>query len=75
MTCAEVLAHLSDYLDSDLGAERRTTMEAHVGGCRNCARFGGMLGTVVRRIREQLDADGVLEEAAAERLRRRLDHA
>ena len=54
VTCFEVLAQLSDYLDGDLSADDRVKLEAHLAGCDACTRFGGEFGTVMKALREQL---------------------
>lgn len=37
LSCAEVLANLSDYLDGECSAELRTQLEEHVSKCRRCS--------------------------------------
>ena len=54
MTCTEVLAVLSDYLDGDLDAPARAAVEAHLAGCDNCTRFGGEFAAVVTALRQRL---------------------
>lgn len=54
LRCSEVLADLTEYLDGRLDAETRMRIEAHVGGCTNCERFGGSFGKVVAAIRAKL---------------------
>lgn len=54
LTCSEVLAHLSDYLDGDLASDLRTGLEAHVRECPDCARFGGAFAAVLQRLRDEL---------------------
>jgi len=56
LTCSQVLASLSDYLDGDLPAPERARLEAHVRACDHCARFGGVFATVVRALRTSLQA-------------------
>jgi len=51
MKCGEVLSGLSAYLDDELTPERRTQVEAHLGGCDTCERFGGEMGRVVAAVR------------------------
>ncbi len=36
LTCKEVLAHLSDYIDEEGSAELRQTLENHISWCRRC---------------------------------------
>jgi len=36
ISCNEVLAELSDYLDDDLTPEFRKALEAHLSHCRTC---------------------------------------
>ncbi|HEX9723927.1 MAG TPA: zf-HC2 domain-containing protein [Vicinamibacteria bacterium] len=36
ISCNEVLAELSDYLDNDLTPEFRKALEAHLSHCRTC---------------------------------------
>lgn len=75
LRCDEMLEALADYVDGELPAERRAKVEAHVAACPRCARFGGMYGAVVARLRAQLrgDARAPTDDAAAfERLRQRL---
>ena len=36
MTCDELLAYLSDYLDSDLDEALSADAHAHLATCRNC---------------------------------------
>ena len=70
--CMEVLALLSDYLDDELEADRRHTVEAHLSGCDWCARFGGEVGETVRRLREELGAPEPAPEGVHARLVERL---
>jgi hypothetical protein len=39
MTCAELEILICDYVDGTLGPDARTTVEQHLGGCRNCAEL------------------------------------
>ena len=41
---------LSEYLDGDLGADDRRALEAHLGGCAECARTLEELRGVVRQL-------------------------
>lgn len=50
--CREVLARLGDYADGALDAAARAQVEAHVGACENCTRFGGRYLDLLRRLRE-----------------------
>ena len=65
--CTDVLGLLSAYLDGELEPGVKTKVDAHLGECGNCARFGaeiaGMLEALARQ-REDLTPD------AAERLKR-----
>jgi anti-sigma factor RsiW len=54
LTCFEVLALLSDYVDGDLSADQKSQVEAHLAGCDACTRFGGEFGAVVKAVREKL---------------------
>ncbi len=71
ITCAEVLASLSDYVDGELAVEARQRIEGHVTQCANCERFGGMFAGVIRRVRSRAIAPENTE--AFDRLRRRLE--
>lgn len=61
LSCFEVLARLSDYLDGDLEAADRAEVERHLAGCDECTRFGGEFAEVVTALRQRL---GVGEEGA-----------
>ena len=54
LTCRDVLADLSDYLDGELPPERVARLEAHLAGCDSCTRFGGAVGELVARVRAEL---------------------
>lgn len=36
ITCREIAAFLSDYVDGDLPADRRALFESHLVGCLEC---------------------------------------
>ncbi|MFN9089253.1 MAG: anti-sigma factor, partial [Gemmatimonadaceae bacterium] len=72
--CREVLADLSDYLDGALTPARVQALQAHLGACDRCARFGGQVAVVLQQVREAaviespVDVvDAVLARIAAER--------
>jgi anti-sigma factor RsiW len=48
VTCFEVLAVLSDYVDGELEATMRAKVERHLAGCSACANFGGEFSAVVK---------------------------
>ena len=73
LSCGDVLARLSDYVDGELPAPERARVEEHLRGCDGCARFGGAFGATVRALRAHLRAPGELPAEVKERLRRALD--
>jgi anti-sigma factor RsiW len=73
LSCSDVLARLSDYLDGDLAAEERARVEEHLRGCEGCARFGGEFAATVRGLRAHLGAPTSVSGGLRERLRRALD--
>jgi anti-sigma factor RsiW len=72
LLCSEVLADLTEYLDGRLDAARRASIEAHVAGCDNCARFGGDFGRVVASLRADLARAKDGAQGRDEELARRL---
>lgn len=71
LSCRQVLAHLSDYVDDDLAEGERSAVEAHLAGCDRCERFGGRFGAVVGALRRGMATGDPPPELTA-RLRRRL---
>ncbi|KFX69135.1 transmembrane anti-sigma factor [Pseudomonas taeanensis MS-3] len=39
LSCKELVAHSSDYLDSQLNLRMRLAVRTHLAMCRNCRRF------------------------------------
>ncbi len=69
LSCGEVLARLSDYLDAELDPSERAKVDAHLRGCDGCARFGGELRATVRSLRHHLARAERLPDRVRERLR------
>lgn len=70
LTCHQVLARLSDYLDDDLEVSVREQLMVHLRGCQECLRFGGSIGQMVRAVRGRLEVE--VPRDVAERLARQL---
>lgn len=51
LTCQEVLALLSDFIDGDLPDASRREVEVHLAGCDTCERFGGRFAAAVAALR------------------------
>jgi anti-sigma factor (TIGR02949 family) len=73
LSCSEVLARLSDYVDDELGADARSRVEAHLRGCDGCARFGGEFRATVRALRAHLAVAAEVPSDLKDRLREALD--
>lgn len=73
LSCGQVLEQLSEYLDDELGAERRAAVEEHLRGCDGCARFGGEFRATVGALREHLLASPAPPARLRERLSAALD--
>lgn len=69
LTCSQVLADLSAYLDGELDAARKEQVESHVSGCQNCATFGASFGSLLAAVRSHLQAPDPLPDDVAARLR------
>ncbi|MBS1153400.1 MAG: hypothetical protein H6Q89_5098 [Myxococcaceae bacterium] len=67
LQCSQVLAQLSDYLDGRLSQAERQALEAHVGGCDVCERFGGAFAATVAGLKRHL-APSATPAAADEKL-------
>jgi len=64
--CEEVVAHLLDYLDGEIDAEKRVQIDRHLEECRGCYSRAEFERELRRRLRE------LGKESAPETLRRRL---
>ncbi len=74
LSCRDVLADLSEYLDHQLPSDRRAQIDDHLRGCANCERFGGQFGAIVAALRRSLTDPDPVDETIARRLRERLRH-
>jgi len=72
LSCRDVLADLSEYLDNQLVSERRAQIDDHLRGCANCERFGGEFSAVVAALRRCLANPEPLDETSVRQLRERL---
>ncbi len=73
LSCNDVLARLSDYLDGDLGAADREQVEGHLRGCEGCTRFGGEFRTTVQALKAHLRRAASVPPGVLDRLRVALD--
>jgi anti-sigma factor RsiW len=73
LSCGDVLALLSDYLDGELAEAPRRQVEDHLRGCEGCARFGGEFTATVRALRAHLARAAEVPPRVLERLRVALD--
>ncbi|MEO4047793.1 zf-HC2 domain-containing protein [Pseudomonas sp. CAU 1711] len=70
LTCQELVAHSSDYLDGQLRLRERIAVRAHLAMCRNCRRFIRQM-KVTQAVLRQLPERPLPElEVLAERLAR-----
>lgn len=72
LTCSEVLAELSAYLDGELTPERAGGIEAHVRECQACATFGAAFGSLLAEVRARMAAPAALPADVEARLLRAL---
>ena len=68
VSCSDVLAELSAYLDGELGASRVAQLEAHVSNCTVCAAFGNGFGRMLNAMRTRLTVPEAISEDVANRL-------
>ncbi len=66
LTCSAVMAALSDFVDGELPLELRAQIEAHVGDCDWCRRFGENFAQLLEAMRRHLaepqpGPDGILD--------------
>ena len=72
LSCGDVLADLSEYLDYLLAPDRRAQIDEHLRACANCERFGGEFSAVVAALRRNLANPEPLDETSVRQLRDRL---
>ncbi len=68
LSCKELVAQSSDYLDVQLSLRQRLAMRAHLAMCRNCRRFIRQMRLsqlVLRRLPQEQNAE---LDALAQRL-------
>jgi anti-sigma factor RsiW len=72
MSCRDMAAWLSDYLDGDLQADLRAVIDAHRGDCPPCEAFIRTLARTVEAVRStpREPLPEALKQSLAESLRR-----
>lgn len=69
LTCSQVMASLSAFVDGEVPAEVRARIEAHVADCHLCERFGADFVRLLEAMRRHLTAPEPVPADVAERLR------
>ncbi len=72
LRCRDLLSLLTDYVDGELSATEVGRVDAHLGGCVHCEKFGGEFGALVEELKSCLDAPTVSSEVRA-RLANRME--
>ena len=72
LSCCQVLARLSDFLDGELGVRERRQVEAHLAACDLCRQTGGEVEALVEGCHHLLDRTPPLDPALHRRLLARL---
>lgn len=68
LTCKELVAHSSDYLDGQLTLRQRLAVRAHLAMCGNCRRFIRQMKLTQAVIRQMPNEELPELDALAERL-------
>lgn len=68
LTCSEVMADLSRYLDHELPPARSAQVEAHVSACQLCATFGADFARLMDQVRARLSTPDPVPSDVAARL-------
>ena len=68
LTCKELVAHSSDYLDGQLTLRQRLAVRAHLAMCGNCRRFIRQMKLTQAAIRQMPEEELPELDALAERL-------
>ena len=69
LTCSEVMADLSAYLDHELLPARAAHVEAHVASCQLCASFGAAFAGLIGQVRDRLREPDPVPDDVQDRLR------
>lgn len=68
LTCKELVAHSSDYLDGQLTLRQRLAVRAHLAMCGNCRRFIRQMKLTQAVIRQMPEDELPELDALAEQL-------
>lgn len=68
LTCKELVAHSSDYLDGQLTLRQRLAVRAHLAMCGNCRRFIRQMKLTQAVIRQMPEDELPELDVLAERL-------
>ncbi|MBC9251541.1 anti-sigma factor [Pseudomonas alcaligenes] len=68
LSCKELVAHSSDFLDGQLGFRQRLAVRVHLASCRNCRRFIRQMRVTQAVLRKLPDSAIPELDALAERL-------
>lgn len=68
LTCKELVAHSSDFLDGQLTLRQRLAVRAHLAMCGNCRRFIRQMKLTQAVIRQMPEDELPELDALAERL-------
>jgi hypothetical protein len=68
MRCWDARSLVSDYIDSQLSADQRTAVEAHLADCPTCPPLYAALVGALDAVGALRDADAVVPPALAERV-------
>jgi anti-sigma factor RsiW len=68
LSCLDVLADLSAFVDGELDDARAAAIVAHLQGCDWCERFGGRFGDLLAALRSELGPPEPVPDAVAARL-------